>query len=72
MYCRLWRWPDLQSHHELKAIEMCQFAFNLKKDDVCINPYHYIRIETPGNINNHYQLILWLLLGHDGEVKPLF
>lgn len=48
IYCRLWRWPGLQSHHELKAIDECQFAFSLKRDDVCINPYHYNRVETPG------------------------
>ncbi|XP_068011500.1 mothers against decapentaplegic homolog 2 isoform X1 [Melanerpes formicivorus] len=47
IYCRLWRWPDLHSHHELKAIENCEYAFNLKKDEVCINPYHYQRVETP-------------------------
>ncbi|XP_035225284.1 mothers against decapentaplegic homolog 3-like isoform X2 [Stegodyphus dumicola] len=47
IYCRLWRWPDLQSHHELRAIESCEFAFNLKRDEVCVNPYHYLRIETP-------------------------
>lgn len=47
IYCRLWRWPDLQNHHELKAIDSCQFAFSLKRDDVCINPYHYVRVETP-------------------------
>ncbi|RWS28138.1 mothers against decapentaplegic 3-like protein [Leptotrombidium deliense] len=47
IYCRLWRWPDLQSHHELKAIDSCQYAFHLKRDEVCVNPYHYQRIETP-------------------------
>ena len=47
IYCRLWRWPDLSSHHELKAIDLCQYAFNLKRDEVCVNPYHYQRIETP-------------------------
>uniref|UniRef100_T1J3R0 Mothers against decapentaplegic homolog n=1 Tax=Strigamia maritima TaxID=126957 RepID=T1J3R0_STRMM len=47
IYCRLWRWPDLQSHHELRAIENCEYAFNLKRDEVCVNPYHYQRIETP-------------------------
>ncbi|XP_038076479.1 mothers against decapentaplegic homolog 3-like isoform X1 [Patiria miniata] len=47
MYCRLWRWPDLQSHHELKPIEHCEFAFRLKRDEVCVNPYHYTRVETP-------------------------
>ncbi len=46
IYCRVWRWPDLQSHHELKAIEACQFPFNAKHKDVCINPYHYKRYKT--------------------------
>eukprot|EP00118_Oscarella_pearsei_P017878 m.179964 g.179964 ORF g.179964 m.179964 type:complete len:442 (+) comp39237_c0_seq11:111-1436(+) len=47
IYCRLWRWPDLQSHHELKAVDQCEFAFILKRDEVCVNPYHYERVETP-------------------------
>lgn len=47
IYCRLWRWPDLQSHHELKSLETCQYAFQLKLDEVCINPYHYQKIENP-------------------------
>lgn len=48
IYCRLWRWPDLQSHHELRAVDLCEFAFHMKKDEVCVNPYHYQRVETPG------------------------
>lgn len=47
IYCRLWRWPDLQTHHELHALERCEYAFQLKRDEVCINPYHYQRVETP-------------------------
>eukprot|EP00112_Aurelia_sp_Birch-Aquarium-sp1_P026474 Seg940.5 transcript_id=Seg940.5/GoldUCD/mRNA.D3Y31 product="Mothers against decapentaplegic 3" protein_id=Seg940.5/GoldUCD/D3Y31 len=47
IYCKLWRWPDLQSHHELRAIDVCEFAFHLKKKLVCVNPYHYQRVETP-------------------------
>nr|AVK72320.1 SMAD1/5 protein [Isodiametra pulchra] len=47
IYCRVWRWPDLQSHHELKALEICKFPFNSKQNEVCINPYHYKRVETP-------------------------
>ncbi|KAM9312756.1 mothers against decapentaplegic homolog 3 isoform 3-T3 [Gastrophryne carolinensis] len=47
IYCRLWRWPDLHSQHELRAMEMCEYAFNMKKDEVCVNPYHYQRVETP-------------------------
>ncbi|XP_028921545.1 mothers against decapentaplegic homolog 3 isoform X3 [Ornithorhynchus anatinus] len=51
IYCRLWRWPDLHSHHELRAMELCEYAFNMKKDEVCVNPYHYQRVETPGSPN---------------------
>ncbi|XP_055527861.1 protein mothers against dpp [Wyeomyia smithii] len=47
IYCRVWRWPDLQSHHELKAIETCQFPFGSKQKEVCINPHHYNRVESP-------------------------
>ncbi|KAL4712202.1 hypothetical protein ACJJTC_011063 [Scirpophaga incertulas] len=47
VYCRLWRWPQLQSHHELKPVDHCEFAYQLKKDEVCINPYHYNRIDSP-------------------------
>lgn len=47
IYCRLFRWPDLGNHHELKAIDSCQFAFQLKKEEVCVNPYHYMRVENP-------------------------
>lgn len=47
IYCRLWRWPDLQSHHELRAVDHCEYAFHTKKDEVCVNPYHYQRVETP-------------------------
>ena len=47
IYCRLWRWPDLQSHQELRAVEPCEYAFHLKKEEVCVNPYHYSRVEVP-------------------------
>ena len=47
IYCRVWRWPDLQSHHELKAEPCCRFPFQQKQKDVCINPYHYMRVESP-------------------------
>ncbi|XP_076359230.1 protein mothers against dpp-like isoform X2 [Tachypleus tridentatus] len=47
IYCRVWRWPDLQSHHELKPLDICEFPFSAKQKEVCINPYHYKRIESP-------------------------
>ncbi|CAJ0580722.1 unnamed protein product, partial [Mesorhabditis spiculigera] len=48
IYCRVYRWPDLQSHHELKAIESCRFCFESGQKEICINPYHYIRVEIAG------------------------
>ncbi|XP_077285060.1 smad on X protein [Arctopsyche grandis] len=45
IYCRLWRWPHLQSQHELRPLDNCEFAYQLKKEEVCINPYHYSRQE---------------------------
>uniref|UniRef100_A0A4W6FUD5 Mothers against decapentaplegic homolog n=1 Tax=Lates calcarifer TaxID=8187 RepID=A0A4W6FUD5_LATCA len=47
IYCRVWRWPDLQSHHELKPLEVCEYPFGSKQKEVCINPYHYKRVESP-------------------------
>ncbi|MBN3297149.1 SMAD1 protein, partial [Amia calva] len=47
IYCRVWRWPDLQSHHELKPLECCEYPFGSKQKEVCINPYHYKRVDSP-------------------------
>uniref|UniRef100_A0A5S6QIB1 Mothers against decapentaplegic homolog n=1 Tax=Trichuris muris TaxID=70415 RepID=A0A5S6QIB1_TRIMR len=47
IYCRVWRWPDLQSHHELRPVDCCKYPFNAKQKEVCINPYHYKRVESP-------------------------
>ncbi|XP_052833359.1 mothers against decapentaplegic homolog 3 [Octopus bimaculoides] len=47
IYCRLWRWPDLQNHQELRAVENCEYAYHLKREEVCVNPYHYTRVEAP-------------------------
>ncbi|XP_069507277.1 mothers against decapentaplegic homolog 4-like [Ambystoma mexicanum] len=54
IYARLWRWPDLHKN-ELKHVKFCQFAFDLKYDSVCVNPFHYERVVSPGiglNIQN--------------------
>lgn len=47
IYCRVYRWPDLQSHHELKPLDCCQYPFSAKQKEICINPYHYKRVESP-------------------------
>ncbi|MBN3307932.1 SMAD5 protein, partial [Amia calva] len=54
IYCRVWRWPDLQSHHELKPLEVCEYPFGSKQKEVCINPYHYKRVESPGTYKLNY------------------
>lgn len=52
IFARLWRWPDLKSQHQLKAIHTCvsseesQPRVETSNDSqkVCINPYHYERV----------------------------
>uniref|UniRef100_A0AC34Q9I5 Mothers against decapentaplegic homolog n=1 Tax=Panagrolaimus sp. JU765 TaxID=591449 RepID=A0AC34Q9I5_9BILA len=46
IYCRVYRWPDLQSHNELKAIASCRYCFESGQKEVCINPYHYDRVDS--------------------------
>jgi len=56
IYCRLFRWPDLQSHHELRSLDCCKYPFSGgdrkdgekevgKAKDICINPFHYERLQ---------------------------
>ena len=52
IYARIWRWPDLHKN-ELKHVKYCQYAFDLKQDSVCVNPYHYERVVSPGIGKNY-------------------
>lgn len=66
IYARIWRWPDLHKN-ELKHVKYCQFAFDLKCDSVCVNPYHYERVVSPGigmsrYVILHYHLFLMYLV----------
>uniref|UniRef100_A0A914KS16 Mothers against decapentaplegic homolog n=1 Tax=Meloidogyne incognita TaxID=6306 RepID=A0A914KS16_MELIC len=47
IYCRVWRWPNLQSHQELKPSEDCLFPYDSRSEQICINPYHYHRVDQP-------------------------
>ncbi|VDD80614.1 unnamed protein product [Mesocestoides corti] len=64
-YCQLWRWPDLHTQHELRPVENCQYSFQAKRDEVCINPYHYRRIENPKKVT------LGVGMPVRGEVSPI-
>ncbi|RCN50381.1 MH2 domain protein [Ancylostoma caninum] len=41
LYIKMWRFPWLRSHHELKAVDNCRYPFAKKAEMICINPYHY-------------------------------
>lgn len=68
IYCRLWRYPDLQSHHELKSVEHCQYSFAAKKEEVCVNPFHYLKTQAPGEIAEGVTVVYLCALrcGHIG------
>ncbi|XP_051801724.1 mothers against decapentaplegic homolog 4 isoform X9 [Acanthochromis polyacanthus] len=57
IYARLWRWPDLHKN-ELKHVKFCQYAFDLKYDNVCVNPYHYERVVSPGIVGVSFLFFL--------------
>ena len=39
---------ELQSHHDLQSLPQCLHPFGRKLEQVCVNPYHYDRIESGG------------------------
>ena len=47
--CKLWRWPDLQSHFELRSLSCCSHPLSRgHADSICVNPFHYERVQwTP-------------------------
>ena len=67
VYCRIWRWADLQNCNELKSVSHCQQGYNHASsstsksktsgpDDspvVCINPYHYTRCCDTSSSSHH-------------------
>lgn len=60
--CQLWRWPDVIKSELARATDNCKWSFFDRRECVCINPYHYIRIKPtiepdnshPVNSMNNY------------------
>ena len=48
LYAKIWRWKDLTDKRELHHAAFCQYAFDLKREHVCVNPYHYVRKTAQG------------------------
>lgn len=46
IYARLWRWPDVHKM-EMRHKEFCQNGYDTKHEKVCVNPYHYERVQPP-------------------------
>lgn len=44
-FCSLWRWPDVTSNIELSSVAPC--CVRSDGDQVCVQPYHYSRVEAP-------------------------
>ena len=57
IYARIWRWPSLHKK-ELHHAKFCQYAFDLKCDSVCINPYHYERVVSQGPSSGMVQNVI--------------
>ena len=49
IFAKIWRWPDLHTN-ELRYTQFCQYAFDMKHESVCVNPYHYERVVSQGNV----------------------
>ncbi|VDL84011.1 unnamed protein product [Nippostrongylus brasiliensis] len=56
LYIKMWRFPWVKSHQELKAVDNCRYPFSKKADLICVNPYHYepIHAKAPHEMRGHY------------------
>lgn len=36
-------------------MDNCEFAYQLKKEEICINPYHYLKIDQHQQQQGHQQ-----------------
>ncbi|KAI0978420.1 hypothetical protein GJ496_001569 [Pomphorhynchus laevis] len=68
--CKLWRWQNLVTYFELQSVKTCLFPISSDHlENVCINPYHYEKIQLPGNPPSYSTL---MLNKHDSHHPPLY
>ncbi|XP_032233875.2 uncharacterized protein LOC5509135 isoform X2 [Nematostella vectensis] len=65
IYARLWRWPDVHKM-EMRHKEYCQFGYDLKNEKVCVNPYHYDRVQPP----DWFKSSLYSATGRNSQLSP--
>jgi len=60
--CRLWRWATLKTAMELSCLPCCDHGYERNTSEICIQPYHYNKIEAPGVEIIHFYFIFSLRL----------
>jgi hypothetical protein len=45
LYVQIFRFPEIKSQPELTSISTCKYAFMMRLEEVCVNPYHYERVQ---------------------------
>ena len=68
IFCREWRWPDLQHPYDVTPISRCRFPYRCQSNDVCINPYHY---QLPATGNMWFFMFLVSLPWYDDSVEVI-
>lgn len=48
--CRLWRWPHLRHHYQLRRMPWC----GTSPMHVCCNPYHWSIVQEPGGCHKKH------------------
>uniref|UniRef100_A0A8D0WYQ9 Mothers against decapentaplegic homolog n=1 Tax=Sus scrofa TaxID=9823 RepID=A0A8D0WYQ9_PIG len=69
IYCRVWRWPDLQSHHELKPLDICEFPFGSKRVESPVLPPVLVPRHNEFN-PQHSLLVQFRNLSHNEPHMP--
>ncbi|CBY31441.1 unnamed protein product [Oikopleura dioica] len=45
LYVQIFRFPEVRTAPELTSISNCKYAFMLRLEEVCVNPFHYEKVQ---------------------------